>query len=349
MTPNKQRHVLTLILSKLAAQGISSEMAPVHMHPLHEWTLPADSPQGTPPSNAIILTEKMVADIPSKQRVAKMHGKQMVPPDIPLQCITNAPPIMTAANPTKKRTLKNTKQTHFCVTCNIIPGSIPTIIRAIPTHPTPTAPERWSLCLAPQTTAYSQRDLQVSLIPVPGGLQQSNLISQEATNFLTNCVWAKSPDIYNHNKLKCKKHGLDFEQVAMLMVHPTTSKRISSCKKLMHKPATSKIWQTALGKYFGGMAQGDNKTGQKGSNLIFVMTHAQIPLIPKNQTITYMRMVVDFLTPKGGPSQNIDHSHGKLDQLSRLAVHVQCQPHHFKIDVEQCTQHTRSQVHFLGH
>ena len=37
MTPSKQRPVLKLICSKLAAKGISSEMAPVHTHPLHEW------------------------------------------------------------------------------------------------------------------------------------------------------------------------------------------------------------------------------------------------------------------------------------------------------------------------
>jgi hypothetical protein len=127
---------------------------------------------------------------------------------------------------------------------------------------------------------------QVRLVPVPGGLQQSNLISQEAINFLTDCVRAKSLAIYTPDKLKCKKQGLNFKQVAMPMVHPTTSKTINSYKMLMHNPATSKIWQMAFGKDFGCMAQGGNYTGQKGSNLICVMTHAQIFLIPKNQTIT---------------------------------------------------------------
>jgi hypothetical protein len=36
----------------------------------------------------------------------------------------------------------------------------------------------------------------------------------------------------------------------------------------MHDSATTKSWQTAFGKDFGGMAQGDLKTGQKGKNLI---------------------------------------------------------------------------------
>ena len=30
----------------------------------------------------------------------------------------------------------------------------------------------------------------------------------------------------------------------------------------MHNPATEEVWQTAFGKNFGNMAQGDNKTGQ---------------------------------------------------------------------------------------
>jgi hypothetical protein len=35
------------------------------------------------------------------------------------------------------------------------------------------------------------------------------------------------------------------------------------------------------------MAQGDNKTGQKVTNSIFVITHKEIRKIPKTQTVTY--------------------------------------------------------------
>jgi hypothetical protein len=51
---------------------------------------------------------------------------------------------------------------------------------------------------------------------------------------------------------------------------------------MMHDPATMEIWQTAFGKDFGSMVQGGNKTGQKGMNSIFVMTHNKILLIPAN-------------------------------------------------------------------
>ncbi len=39
----------------------------------------------------------------------------------------------------------------------------------------------------------------------------------------------------------------------------------------MNDPAVAETWQTAFGKDFGGMLQGDNKTGQKGMNAMFVM------------------------------------------------------------------------------
>ncbi len=66
------------------------------------------------------------------------------------------------------------------------------------------------------------------------------------------------------------------------MVHPVTRETISSYKKLMHDLATAKTWQTAFGKNFGGMAQGDNKTGQKGTNAMLFMTHdVDIGLVEK--------------------------------------------------------------------
>ena len=59
-----------------------------------------------------------------------------------------------------------------------------------------------------------------------------------------------------------------FEHFVCPMVHPITGITISSYKKLMNDPAKAKVWQTAFGKEFGGMTQGDNKMGQKGTNEI---------------------------------------------------------------------------------
>ncbi len=67
-----------------------------------------------------------------------------------------------------------------------------------------------------------------------------------------------------------------FEHYTNPMVHTVTGETISSYKMLMHNPATAEVWQIAFGKYIGGMVQGDNKTGQKGTNAMFVMTHEEI-------------------------------------------------------------------------
>ena len=69
------------------------------------------------------------------------------------------------------------------------------------------------------------------------------------------------------------------------MVHPIMGETISSYKKLMHDPATAEIWQTAFGKDFGRMTQGDNKTGQKqkGMNAMFIMNHGKIRTVLKQK------------------------------------------------------------------
>jgi hypothetical protein len=98
------------------------------------------------------------------------------------------------------------------------------------------------------------------------------------------------------------KMPINLEHYANPMVPPVTGETISSYKKLMHNPATSEVWQTAFGKDFGGMAQGDNKTGQKGKNALFVMTHDEIAqTIAANKRFTYGNPVVDYRPQKEFP------------------------------------------------
>ena len=78
------------------------------------------------------------------------------------------------------------------------------------------------------------------------------------------------------------------------MVHPITGETISSYKKLMNDPVTAEVWQTAFGKDFGGMAQGCNKMGQKGTNAMFVMTKAEIAsVLAGGKKFTYTNLVVN--------------------------------------------------------
>jgi hypothetical protein len=87
----------------------------------------------------------------------------------------------------------------------------------------------------------------------------------------------------------------------MPMIHPQTGETITSYKKLMHDPTTRDTWRTPFGKDFGGMAQVGNKTGQQGTDSIFVMTHDDIRHIPTDCTITYARVVVNFRPQKTDP------------------------------------------------
>jgi hypothetical protein len=57
---------------------------------------------------------------------------------------------------------------------------------------------------------------------------------------------------------------LEYKQVGMPMVNPITGETISSYKWPMKDPTTAETWQTVFGKDFGGIAQGNQKTGQKG-------------------------------------------------------------------------------------
>ncbi len=95
-----------------------------------------------------------------------------------------------------------------------------------------------------------------------------------------------------------------FEHFASPMVYPITGITISSYKKLMNDPATAKVWQTAFGKELGGMAQGDNKTGQIGTNAIFVMNHNELgQILRAGKNITFANPVVNHRPQKEDPNQ----------------------------------------------
>ncbi len=78
------------------------------------------------------------------------------------------------------------------------------------------------------------------------------------------------------------------------MIYPVTGKTITQYKMLANDPVTSATWKTEFRKEFGCMIQGDDKTGTKGTNCIFVMTHDKIAQIPEDRVVTYVRIVVDF-------------------------------------------------------
>jgi len=132
------------------------------------------------------------------------------------------------------------------------------------------------------------------------------LISQQALNVMTMREALTPPSAFTRRTfvpIAYKNNVPNFVHFASPMVHPTTGETISSYKRLMNDPETAEIWQTAFGKDFGGMAQGDNKTGQKGTNSVFVMTHTEIDIAKAaGHTWTYARVVVDYRPQKEDPN-----------------------------------------------
>jgi hypothetical protein len=172
------------------------------------------------------------------------------------------PPIMSAPNPKIRRALHLTKCTHSQRTPNNIPGRITLITNTAPRRHMPLPLPNIPIAIAPQQSTHlhtapshtaTMQWPKVRFLPVEGGLQHNDIISQEAINFLTNYVWVISLDIYMPTKLMPTSAPtcLNHEQVAMPMVHPITGETISSYKWLMRDPTTAETWKTAFGKDFG--------------------------------------------------------------------------------------------------
>ncbi len=271
----KQTHILTKV-----QQWIVSPMRDHNgralTHKSNDWLLPPGDIQH---QQCISLPEQRVEQRVTEDTMDHVPDQRM---PTPIPQITDTPAIMTASNPTAPRHFKNTKRKHLWTTCNNIPGSVPPIVntanqRPIMVDPTP-IPVVLPAQQSPRTPVLNTCIPRLRFVPIKGGLWNQKNISQEAIDFLTKFVRKKSPDLYTLNKLKPTvppTAGFDFQQVAMPMVHPTTGETISSYKKLMHDPATVETWQTAFSKDFGRMVQDDKKTGQRGTNSIFVMSHAE--------------------------------------------------------------------------
>ncbi len=89
----------------------------------------------------------------------------------------------------------------------------------------------------------------------------------------------------------------------MLMVHQTTGETISSYKQLMNDLVTTDTWQTAFEKDFGSMCQGDNKTGAKGTNALFVMKAEEVNHTPAARLATHTNIVINYQPQKDNPYQ----------------------------------------------
>ena len=247
---------------------------------------------------------------PPQDPAEQPPGKQRVDADMvpgALQRVTTSPPIMQARDPMAKRNLIMAKRTHQRYTRNKTLGMVPRIqpaIQIVPDQNNVVPPPRKSL----RQTMTTPTSEAIMFSPIPGQRlpnTRARLISQTALNSFVTKEALYTNQAFIPHKLEPPTNigGVsDYVRFASPMVHPVTGHTISSYKKLMHNPATAEIWQMAFGKDFGGMAQGDDKTGQKGKNSVLVMKQVEIQkAYANNQKFTYAKIVVDYLPQKANP------------------------------------------------
>ena len=84
------------------------------------------------------------------------------------------------------------------------------------------------------------------------------------------------------------------------VVHPVTGETITKYKKLLNDNVTKPVWEEAMCKELGRLAQGYEDT--VGTSTVTFMKREDIQHIPKDRTITYACIVVDYRPQKKDPN-----------------------------------------------
>ena len=73
-----------------------------------------------------------------------------------------------------------------------------------------------------------------------------------------------------------------------------------SYEQLAKDPLTKTVWTKAMTIELARLAQGMD--GVEGTNTVFYLSHEEIRNIPKDRTVTYGRIVVDYRPQKKDPN-----------------------------------------------
>eukprot|EP00804_Cyclotella_cryptica_P015897 CCRYP_006383-RA/>CCRYP_006383-RA protein AED:0.07 eAED:-0.04 QI:0/0/0/1/0/0/2/0/1375 len=225
--------------------------------------------------------------------------------DLIFQRVHEAPKVTTSNNPTAPALIKTTHRIHQRHTRTNIPGQLPAIIN--PANDVPTTRRSPRLATIDESPIITTQGPSSSHIP----LHSPNIIACQALNHLTqqiytnhNQLWVPNTFISSSPPPTSKScYNVNIDHFCNGVQHPVTGETITKYKQLINIPQMREIWTTAFGKEFGNLAQGDNKTGEKGTDSIFVMSHDDIANIPKGRTVTYGRIVIDFQPQKADPNR----------------------------------------------
>ena len=94
---------------------------------------------------------------------------------------------------------------------------------------------------------------------------------------------------------------MNIHEVANGVVHPTTKEIITKYQKLIDEPLLCDVWMRAMYKELGRLAQGYKDT--KGTNTIKFISLNKICRIPRDRTVTYACIVVDYREQKLDPNR----------------------------------------------
>ena len=223
---------------------------------------------------------------------------------IVFQRVKDSPMVTTTNNPTDPKMVQTTPRIHQRQTRANNPGQLPAIIN--PTNDLPTTRRSPRLTNSDEAPIITTTTPSSARIP----LHTPNIIALQAENLLTQQVYSETEPTWLPNSFISSSpidqqtaYNIDIEHFCNGVQHPVSGATITKYKQLIHIPQMREVWTTAFGKEFGNLAQGDDKTGEKGTNSIFVMSHEDIANIPRGRTVTYGRIVIDYRPQKADPNR----------------------------------------------
>eukprot|EP00804_Cyclotella_cryptica_P029279 CCRYP_011676-RA/>CCRYP_011676-RA protein AED:0.16 eAED:0.06 QI:0/0/0/1/0/0/6/0/1468 len=150
----------------------------------------------------------------------------------------------------------------------------------------------------------------VTIKPPTGFIAQSthtpcNIKAHALYHVVSNLLNTTSTTAYTPTKHSTDTQSFTFdaqlEHTCNGVVHPVTKETITKYEKLANDPLMQNVWTQAMCKELGRLAQGWD--GSTGTDTIFFMSHNEIKNIPKDRTVTYARIVVDYRPQKDDPNR----------------------------------------------
>ena len=148
-------------------------------------------------------------------------------------------------------------------------------------------------------TKQKQSRLLTHSTSMPCNITSHALYQFVGAHLQSNTINAFTPTKYNTHQ-PVFTIDAQLEHICNGVVHPVTKETITKYKKLANDPLRQTVWTKALCKELGCLAQ--DWDGSNGTDTIFFMSHDEIKKIPRDRTVTYVRIVVDYRPQKDDPN-----------------------------------------------